>query len=393
MHISLRGVNLSGTFNKWSPPPVDHFNVSEKNKQTVAKTNFGFTIETEVNEVFVGAPNSGSLTGFSITGDTLSSLFSSPVFSNSARFGYRISASGNWLMVATSPASGNGEIYMFEKTGGTWNTTTPTQIITAPPAYTESGFSYGAAIDGTTLAVGHIKANTCGVVHIYNYNGSSWIYNTTLTVTPSSTPATTNQNIGFSVSIKGDILVAGGPGDLTGNGNGVVMFSKRTGGVWSTPTITTISETTTNGFGFSVHTNGNRIVASAPAFTVGNVNGNIRLFDNSMTLIQTLTVSNTNGTIVDPQSASSDRLGQSVSINDGGNVIAAGAQAHQSNTGAVYTFEELNNVWSGTPSGIGGKLTGSGTTNNSRFGSAVAFAGNKTLIVGAFGITSVFLFK
>ncbi|AUZ95081.1 hemagglutinin protein [Agrobacterium phage Atu_ph07] len=393
MHISLRGVNLSGTFNKWSPPPVDHFEVSEKNKQTVSKTNFGFTVEAEGNEVFVGAPNSGSLTGYSITGDTLTSLFSTAVFSNSGRLGYRLSASGNWLMAATSPASGNGEIYMFSKTAGSWNMTTPAQIITAPPAYTESGFSYGAAIDGTTLAVGHIKANTCGAVHIYDYNGTSWVYTTTLTVPSSSTPATTNQNIGFSVSIKGDLLVAGGPGDLTGNGNGVVMFSKRSNGVWSTPTITTISETTTSGFGFSVHTNGTRIVASAPAFTVGNVNGNIRLFDNSMNLLQILTVSNSNGTIIDPQSATSDRLGQSVSINDSGNVIAAGAQARQSNTGAVYTFEQINNVWSGTPSGIGGMLTGSGTTNNSRFGSSVAFTGDKTLIVGAFGITSVFMFK
>ena len=201
---------------------------------------------------------------------------------------------------------------------------------------------------------------------------------------------------GFSVAISGDTLVIGAPGEGSDESGSVYVFT-RSGASWSQQAYLKASNTGGNDqFGHSVSLSGDTLVIGAPGEDSNATGINGDQSDNSLTggaaYVFTrsgmswsqqayLKASNTDG---------DDSFGWSVAISGDTLVVgaqeeassASGVNGNQSNNsavraGAAYVFARSGMVWSQQA-----YLKASNTGNNDLFGFSVAISGD-TLVVGA----------
>ena len=175
---------------------------------------------------------------------------------------------------------------------------------------------------------------------------------------------------GFSLSISGDTLVVGVPGDDDFLGAAYVFV--RNMGVWREQQKLTASDREEVEFGFSVSISGNTVVVGAPFD--GLARGAAYVFVRNM------------GVWREQQKfIASDReeeFGFSVSISSDTIVIGA-----PGNVGSVYIFTRSMGTWSEQQ-----KLTASdSTTENNNFGYSVSISGD-TVVVGALNVKSAYVF-
>jgi hypothetical protein len=188
-----------------------------------------------------------------------------PTLSNGYRFGTSLAAQGNFLVVgARGYATNTGRAYVYNKATGVWNILPQIAMTT----YTNEFFGYSAAIDGNRIAVGQLYESAGGAVHIYDYNGISWVGIQRII------PSTYSARFGCSVDISGDRIAVGAYGDSTTPGE-VFIFEK---GLGSFPWVQAAKITPPDGvnndrFGFSVKLNGNSLIVSSPNKAVTDSNG------------------------------------------------------------------------------------------------------------------------
>jgi hypothetical protein len=136
------------------------------------------------------------------------------------------------------------------------------------------------SIDGNTAVVGAPNggANNSGTVYIYKRVGSGWTSTWSLDTTIDA--ANTPSGFGYSVAVRGDVLVVGAPfedkvvGMTTFANQGAVYVFERSGGVWSTTPVASFTSPVDganyddsgvgNLFGRTVSTDGNSIAVGAP---------------------------------------------------------------------------------------------------------------------------------
>jgi|GEM_PF-3485262 len=288
-------------------------------------------------------------------------------------FGSSLSLNSNGDILAigiTNPHAGGiygGVVKVFRYASGSW-----TQIgndIIRENSTDFFGDSVGLSSDGHMLAVGAPEAsNSKGYVKIYHYNGNDW----------------TQQGQKISGDSDGDYFGKKIDMDATGNkvvvgapSAGYVKVYRNVSGTWTQLGVT-FSGNVNDGFGsaVSISGNGSRVAIGAWANEDGGGawNGQIKVFESNNGSWQQIG-GNINGN-------SCDNLGASVSLNAGGNILAAGAPFSCPTrdvrrlviSSAVKVYEENSGSWTQ----IGNNISG----NTDRFGTSVDISSSGSIVAG-----------
>lgn len=384
-NISLKGTILAPYIQE------PEFSLREKESYTSAGATFGFNMSSSGDSIIVGAYSSSKAYIFNIQNDQFNQVAE---FTKTGRFGFKVAIDGDWAAVTDTPSSGNGSVSVYRRTGDTWSEFT---TITIPAGVTGSGFASSVSISGTSMIIGHTKANSVGGAHIYVFNGTSWIrQGSLLSVNTSETRVRTSQNLGGEVVIDGNIAVVGGSGDTLGRGQGIAFISRRVGSTWSTPIVIKPSTTYSDGFGWSISLVETKLAIGAPVgSTSDDHTGRVFLYDistqNPMLTNILMIRKNKTATVQDTGSTIGDSFGWAVRISETHPVIAVGAPNRNANRGTTYLLEFYNNTW-GPALVPNGRLTPTSEPANGRFGSSLSFI-QRGLVIGAYGANSMFLFE
>jgi FG-GAP repeat protein len=246
------------------------------------------------------------------------------------------------------------------------------QRLTAADGAMFDNFGQSVAVAGDTVVVGAPNAAGRGSVYIFTRAGDSWTQSATLTASDGSP----GDRLGESVTVAGDIIVAGAIG--ADSNRGAVYTFARTGAAARTETarLTASDGAGLDRLGVSVAVAGETIVAGAARADVGgNVDrGAVYTFARTGATARTETAK-----LTASDGTRSAALGISVAIT--GDTIVAGAHLAQTGgllTGAVYTFTRT-----GAPARTEtAKLTASDGAAGDSLGEAVAAAG-ETIVAGA----------
>jgi hypothetical protein len=135
------------------------------------------------------------------------------------------------LIAVGSPTVGNGQVYLYEKTGTNW--TNDPEIAILSPTTGSSAYNFGAeiVIHGDLIAVGE-PSHDRGYVYLFNKPTGGWIDMAMEYTLSFSAGITTYNSLGQSLAVCDDYLVAG-------SFNAAVVFEKPAGG-WESMTQTAI---------------------------------------------------------------------------------------------------------------------------------------------------------
>jgi hypothetical protein len=294
-------------------------------------------------------------------------------------FGSSVAISGDTLVIGAERSdTAAGSAYVFTRSGNVW---TEQQKLTAPGRAGFDLFGHSVAISGDTIVIGAFGDNTplgsdTGSAYVYTRSGSTWTLQQFLTAADGAD----GDNLGYSVGIVGDTVVAGAYQDDTpaGTDAGSAYIFTRSGTVWTQQQKLTASDgAEVDAFGISVAISGNTVVVGAffDDTPRGESAGSAYVYTRSGTVWseqQHLTASD---------GASIDVFGYSVAIS--GNTIVVGAVAGDTasgtNTGSAYVYTRSGSVWTEEQ-----ELAASGGgSSEDFFGDSVAISGN-TIIVGAY---------
>jgi len=172
--------------------------------------------------------------GSSGTWSQITQLQPPPPLMDYTVFGRSVSISGDYAVVgAPGHNSWQGIAYVFEKTGGVWN---PTPVVSLNPSGTLAyNFGRSVSIDGDHVIVGGYD-DSRNEAYVFEKTGGVW--NTIpVTIGPLG-GGSTYDYFGCSVSIDGDYAIVGANNCNSGKGEAYVF--EKTGGVWNPTTPVTI---------------------------------------------------------------------------------------------------------------------------------------------------------
>ncbi|HYH60470.1 MAG TPA: FG-GAP repeat protein [Solirubrobacterales bacterium] len=255
------------------------------------------------------------------------------------QFGASVAIDGDTIVVGAPlkdepPATAAGAVYTFTRTGGD-RTETAKLIRGEPSAFDRLGLS--VAIDGDTIVAGASGVNQLeGAAYTFAATGDDRTEAGTLTASDGVGSAkVAGDEFGTSVAIDGDVIVVGSPladTAATTDNKGAAYTFATIGDAERTETgkLTASDGAASDNLGSSVDVNGDTIVAGAPGAGGGAVYTFARTGTNPRSQTAKLTASNgTDG----------DDLGRSVAI-DGDNIVAGAPDnlAGQDIAGAAYAF-------------------------------------------------------
>jgi len=199
--------------------------------------------------------------------------------------GVAISDNGNTIVASAymDPTdSGLGGAYVYQKPGSGWTSATETAALTGSDVIGSDRLGYGLAIsgDGTVIALGAPYADepdsNCGAVYVYDRSGSTWSSTTETHKVVRANP-TGNHYLGWSCALNedGTILVAGRPGVNTSRG--FLSVFEDSGGTWSESKVLVLN----SGFAanqelgddVAISRDGSLIIAGVPGYSGVVANG------------------------------------------------------------------------------------------------------------------------
>lgn len=202
---------------------------------------FGRSVAIEGDYAVVGAPYNKDATGAAYV-----FYYNGSVWAQQAKltasdavttdfFGWAVAISGDWIVV-TAPnedarGTNAGSMYVFKRSGTTW---TQKAKLTASDGAAYDILGGAVSIDGNYIVVGVTNSDgsgsSSGSAYIYYYNGSTWSQQAKVV----AFDAAENDWFGWSVSIDGDWLVVGAPGDddLSFNAGSAYVYA-RSGATWT----------------------------------------------------------------------------------------------------------------------------------------------------------------
>ena len=298
-------------------------------------------------------------------------------------FGYSVSISGERLVVGSQYDDDNGissgSAYVFERDEfGTWSETAK---LTASDGAEADNFGQIVSISGDTVVVGAFadsdNGTNSGSAYVFERDAKgTWSETAKLTASDGSA----NDYFGHNVSISGETVVVGAfQDDDNGSGSGsAYVFDRDEFGTWSeTAKLTASDGSAIDYFGFSVSISGEIVVAGAYRDS-GNDNssGSAYVFDRD----EFGTWSET-AKLTASDAAGGDYFGKSVSIS--GETVLIGADYDNDNSadsGSAYVFERDGaGTWSETA-----KLTASDGAANDYFGWKVSISGESMVVSANF---------
>jgi len=196
--------------------------------------------------------------------------------------GNSVAISGDTIVAVAPGATVNGQAdegaaYVFVKPAGGWQNATQTAKL-APSANGSGGFLFSVAIEGDTIVAGNYGATVAGnvgegAVYVFVEPRGGW-RSETQTATLTEAAGEANDNLGGSVAIEGDTVIAGAFG-VTVDGRayqGAVDVFREPRSGWRDETasavLTASDGAAGDGLGDAVAVDGATIIAGAPGATV-----------------------------------------------------------------------------------------------------------------------------
>lgn len=210
---------------------------------------------------------------------------------STTRFGDSVAINGDTLVVGDGRAYTNGlstgAAYVYGRNQGGPDAWGLVKKIVSNDASDQDNFGYSVSIDGDTIAVGAYRdddsGSNCGSVYMFERNNSGADNWGQLKKILSSDSAAEDQ-FGWGVAIKGDILVVGSPyDDDDGNSSGAAhVFQRNFGGAdnWGQFRKLTASNAEEEArFGASVSIDGDSIIVGAPGANIFGSKGAAYVFE------------------------------------------------------------------------------------------------------------------
>ncbi len=182
-------------------------------------------------------------------------------------FGESVSISGDYVVVGArfvdDNGSNSGSVYVFKRSGTTWS-----QEAKLLPDDGATGDFFGTSIsfsgDNVVVGASHDDDNgsNSGSAYIFERSGMTWLQEAKLLPDDGDE----NDQFGQSVSISGDYVVVGAFGDDdNGGSSGSAYVFKRNGDTWSQADKLLASDgVSSDRFGESVSISGDNIIIGAP---------------------------------------------------------------------------------------------------------------------------------
>ena len=331
------------------------------------------------------------------------------------QFASSVAIDGNTVVVGTSSATvgtdfAQGAAYVFVMPTSGWANMTQTAKLTASDGMSNDQFGSSVAVSGNVVVVGSPYAaisntncsttsNVCfnqGAAYVYVEPASGW-GDMTETAKLTASDGLAGDELGYSVAIDGNAVVAGAPNagicsdcptgpHTSAQGAGYVFVQPENG--WANMTQTaklTVSKGTgDDGFGQSVAIAGTAAVVGAPYAGIGATYAEGAAYvyvepqNGWSNMTETAELTNGSG-------EARDQFGCSVSIDGSTNTIAVGALGVEIGTvyqqGAAYVYVMPTNGWT-TTSTATAELTASDGATHDQFGTSVSINGG-VLVVGA----------
>lgn len=290
--------------------------------------------------------------------------------SDSAEFGYSVAISGDTAVIGARQDGSIGSAYVFVKSGGVW---TQQQKLTASDPAVNDFCGCSVGISGDTIVVGALYNDDGGAdsgsVYVFTRVDATW----TQQVKLAASDAAAGDHFGESVSISGNSIVVGAPGN--GVGGSVYVFTG-SDALWTEQAKLNGSDTVADdAFGASVSISGDTLVVGARADDdAGTSSGSAYVFfRNASTWSQ-------QAKLVASDAGGGDQFGFAVSLS--GDTIVVGALYDDDgglSSGSAYVFNRTGTVWTQQA-----KLVASDAAEGNQFGSSVGIS-NDTVVVGAVG--------
>ena len=290
-------------------------------------------------------------------------------------FGYAVAMSVDTIVIGAPADDANrGSVYVFERNAGGGENWGQLKKINASDATTSDKFGFSVAISGETIIVGAPTDDAGrGSVYVFNRNeggANNWGQSKKI----QASDGANDDNLGYSVAISIDTIIAGAPGDDGQRGSAYVFERNQEGPeVWPVVRKILSSDGVANDqFGGTVAIDLNTAVVSSVADN--GYRGSAFVFER-----------NKGGAhnwgevrkIVSSDTANIQLFGEFLSISN--DVIAVGTTFLDQSKGAVFLFERnrggVDNWGSVT------KLTASDRATGDAFG-AVSIC-NDTMIIGS----------
>jgi hypothetical protein len=327
--------------------------------------------------------------------------------SDGGPLGSDVGISGDTVVVCMPgnlPPLTNSAALLYVKPSGGWTSMTETARLTASGGNFSDGFGRVVDISGDTVVVGALFAQIAsvvrGAVYVYVKPAGGWT-NATETAKLTASDGVFGDDLGNSVAIDGDTVVAGALLDDTGSNTSqgsAYVYTKPSGG-WITMTetakLTASDGAANNQFGWDTAISGDTVVVGVFRANVGSSvqQGAAYLFVKpgggwvSTTETAKLTASD---------GSAFDFLGRSVGID--GDVVVVGAPGDDFGVsfsqGSAYVFNKPSNGWTSTTETA--KIVASDGVSGDLFGASIDVRGSTVIVGSQFGLgdqKSVYVFE
>ena len=252
------------------------------------------------------------------------------------QFGFSISMSGNAVVIGApfddDLGTDSGSAYVFRFNGTSW---IQEAKLTTTDGAAGDWFGYSVSIDGDVVVAGAYSADAAGVdsgaAYVFRFDGTSWAQEAKLV------GSLTNKNdiLGFAVSNNVDTAVVGAiKGGIGSRGESYVF--RFDGSTWSEEARLTASDGgSKDDFGASVDVSGDKVVIGAPRADDG-----VKRSGAAYVYSRTGTVWTEETKLFASDGAKNDFYGESVSIS--GIIVIVGSPRDDDaggSSGAAYVYE------------------------------------------------------
>ncbi len=303
-------------------------------------------------------------------------------------FALSVATSSDTVVVGASGAtvdgkSSQGAAYVFVRPASGWAGMTQNAKLTASDGLLGDQMGTSVSISGDIIVAGAPEAGTGrkgarGAVYVFVKPVGGW---TDMTETAKLTAGdgVAGDGFGAAVAISGNTVAVGAPGVSGQTGNAYVFVEPGAG--WATTSrynakLTASDGAETDQLGRSIAINGNTVVSGTPYKALGQEQGAAYVFVSPPTGWRSMTET---AKLTASDAQQYDELGYSVSIS--GNTVAAGAvQRASTGPGKVYVYVKPSGGW--TTATETAKLTATSAAFGDAFGEFVSVTEN-TLVVAA----------
>jgi hypothetical protein len=230
-------------------------------------------------------------------------------------FGHAVAAAGHTLVVGDPDAGEKGAVYVFQRTGDVW---TQTAKLTAADGAPGDALGWSVAVSGATVVSGApSNGDGKGAVYTFAPTGADGYAQAAKLAATDGAPG---DHLGLAVAIEADTIVAGAPHDApdASAAEGAVYTFASAGEPARTETAKLTATVAAAGdqVGSSVAISGETVVAGAPGGVVGR--GAVYTFARAGAPVRTQTA-----TVTASDGGPGERLGASGAVQ--GDTIVAGA--------------------------------------------------------------------